>query len=104
MQNSPPPIQWKIEYNNSHVWEGDAYFGASLSSFNTLFIRHGYTLVCCSISGANAFFVRNDLLDDFKDVPKDVNDLFFPPRYYFFQSYGHNPSPKTIQQLLKTLR
>lgn len=98
----PPPIQWKIEYDKAHVWGGDDYYGASLGSFNTLFNRHGYTLVCCNISGVNAFFVRDDLLDYFKDIPRDINELFFAPQYYLFQSYGHSPSPKTIQQFFKT--
>lgn len=98
----PPPIQWQIAYDKMHVWNGDDYFGASLASFNNLFSRHGYTLVCCNFSGVNAFFIRNDFLDAFKDVPKEIGDLFYAPQYYLFQSYGHRASPKTIEQFLKT--
>lgn len=98
----PPPIRWQIAYDKSHIWNGDDYFGASLASFNDLFNQHGYTLICCNSCGVNAFFVRNDLLDVFKDVPKEIDDLFYAPQYYLFQSYGHRASPKTIEQFLKT--
>lgn len=98
----PPPIEWCIEYNPAHTWEGTDYFGASLESFRTLFRKHGYTLVCCNaVTGANAFFVRNDYLGLFPDIPDDIRDIFFPPRYLLFLNYGHRPSPQTIERMLR---
>lgn len=97
----PPPIRWKIDYDEAHHWNGDDYFGASLSSFDDLFIKHGYTLICCNFSGANAFFIRNDLLHHFNDVPRDMGALFYGPRYYLFQAYGHKASARTIEQILR---
>jgi hypothetical protein len=91
----------KIEYDKAHRWERDDYFGASLASFNELFSGFGYTLVCCNCSGVNAFFIRNDLLQHFADVPRDIGELYSKPRYYLFQSYGHRPSAKTIERILR---
>ena len=98
----PPPIRWMIEYDKDHHWGGDDYFGASLSSFNDLFAKHDYTLICCNCSGVNAFFIRNDFLHYFEDVPKDIGKLFFAPRYYLFKSYGHTPSARTIERMLRS--
>jgi hypothetical protein len=40
------------------------YHGASLKAFEKLGKKKGYSLVCCDSLGVNAFFVRNDLLND----------------------------------------
>lgn len=76
-----PPIEWKIDYNRNHRWLRDDYFGASLACLNRLFNNFGYTLICCNITGANAFFIRNGFLDLFEDVPRDIGDLYCPPIY-----------------------
>ena len=97
----PPSIDFKINYSDDHVWTSDDYFGASLASFNKLFVSHGYTLVCCNTSGANAFFVENSFMESFKDVPKDINELYCEP-FYFLRKRKMNPtSPKTLELLVK---
>ena len=99
----PPPIRWKIEYDPDHRWSFDDYFGASLMEFCDLFEKHGYFLACCnSASGANAYFVRSDYAHAFRDVPRDVNVLWAPPRY-FPGKYGHPVSPKTVAQIMKNI-
>jgi hypothetical protein len=40
------------------------YFGASLPALNHLAIKKGYALVGCNLAGNNAYFVREDLLND----------------------------------------
>lgn len=40
------------------------YFGASLSALHALGIKKGYSLVGCTSAGNDAFFVRNDVLND----------------------------------------
>lgn len=55
----PPPLDLHISYNANSRWAGDDYYGASLQAYVNLFRE--YTLVCCNISGVNAFFARNDL-------------------------------------------
>jgi hypothetical protein len=51
-----------IEYNASHVWRKDRYYGASLSALATLGKRLGYALIGTDRRGVNAFFVRRDLM------------------------------------------
>lgn len=98
----PPPIRWKIDYNPRHTWENDDYFGASISSFGDLFEKHGYFLACCNVfTGTNAFFIRNDYQDLFSDIPKDINTLWSPPRYFLMQHYGHPAAAKSIEIIFR---
>jgi len=99
----PPPIRWKIAYDREHAWDFDDYFGASLAEFDELFKKFGYALVCCNFSGSNAYFVKNELMSFFADVPRDLGDIFYGPQYYLLQSYGHRPSSKTIEQFIEKL-
>lgn len=101
----PPPIRWQIEYDAQHQWQGDDYFGASLTSYNDLFARHSYVLVCCnSQTGANAFFVDVQYAERFEDVPRHLCDLYSDPRFYLYQRYGHPPSVRTVEALFKRHR
>ena len=43
-------------------WQKDDYFGASLRALADLGGRRGYSLVGCTTSAVNAFFVRSDIL------------------------------------------
>lgn len=96
----PPPIKFQIEYNPNHLWLRDDYFGASLCTFVELFSEFKYTLVCCnSHTGANAFFVRNEFLDLFSDVPTDIESIYVGPRYFLYSKYGHRQSIKTIEKI-----
>ena len=55
----PPPIDFKINYNENHKWGNDDYFGCSLVAWNELLDRFGYKLICCNThTGANCFFVK----------------------------------------------
>lgn len=59
-----PSLDWVMSYRPEHVWDGTDYYGASLKAFEVLLGQRGYSLVSCSISGVNAFFVRSDLVND----------------------------------------
>ena len=98
----PPPIRWAIDYDPAHRYEGADYFGASLATFNDLFARHGYFLVCCNAhSGANAFFVRREFRGQFSEVPEDIAPSYCSPRYYLPAAYGYPASDKTLRQLIR---
>jgi hypothetical protein len=98
-----PPINWKIEYNPAHKWNYDDYFGASLSAFVSLFESYNFRLICCnSQTGANAFFIRKDFESSFEDVPKEILDIYAPPRYFLPESYGHRPSIETIVRVFES--
>jgi hypothetical protein len=100
----PPPIEFEITYDAKHVWEGNDYFGASLTSFNKLFNSFNYRLICCnSHTGSNAFFVDQKFSHCFDDVPTDLNDLFVGPRYVLYKQYGHPTATKTIEKIFDRL-
>ena len=46
------------------VWHGTDDFGASLKSFQKMLGNKGYDLVGCNITGANAFFVKKELINE----------------------------------------
>jgi hypothetical protein len=96
----PPPIRFCIEYNARHEWDYSDYQGASLQVFVDIFSNHGYKLVCCNSNGVNAFFVRDDHLEFFKDVPVETADLFVASKYLARSPTGHQTSPKTIEALI----
>jgi hypothetical protein len=96
----PPPARWTIKYNPDHEWDRTDYHGASLCAFCDL-LRDRYSLVCCNAAtGANAFFVRNEHVSHFPDVPKDIRDIFVRPQYELPTQVGHPTSSKTIEQML----
>jgi hypothetical protein len=97
----PPPIRWKIPYDEKYAWDGTDYFGASLQSFVELLAAFSYTLVCCnSATGANAFFVRDSYNPLFADIPKRIEDIFVGPQYDIYKRFGHRASPRTVERML----
>ena len=56
-------IEWVSDYNKDGEWVGDDNFGASFNHFQKCY-KKNYSLVCCNITGVNAFFVRNDLINE----------------------------------------
>lgn len=67
----PPPAEWIMPYNPSHMWDYTDNQGASLESLTKLGKEKGYRLVATNISGVNAFFVREDLCGD--KFPEDCS-------------------------------
>ena len=97
-----PPIKFEIRYDENHLWLGDDYFGASLSSFVELFTQYNYRLICCNTAtGANAFFVQDQFSALFPEVPIDIREIYSPPRYFLPKNYGHRQSTKTLESLFK---
>ena len=60
--------EWTIEYDPTfhYVFDGRGrnLFGASLKLLDRIGKDRNYTLVGCNLTGVNAFFVRNDLVED----------------------------------------
>jgi hypothetical protein len=96
----PPPIRFAIDYDAAYTWSGSDYFGASLQSFVDLFDSFRFRLVCCNVTGANAFFVAGRHAELFADVPKESEKLFMPPDYNWFLRRGHAPDPRSIEYFL----
>lgn len=87
----PPPMQWVMDYDPAHRWDGTDQYGASLESLTALGVRKGYVLVGCSITGTNAFFVQSTLAGNRFARPATAAALYQPPRYYLLSSFtaGH---------------
>lgn len=85
----PPPMAISVPYDPAHCWKGNNYFGASLSALVKVGVRKGYSLVGCSTSGANAFFVRSDLCEDRFCQPYTAENHYEPPRYFLIDIVGH---------------
>lgn len=98
-----PPINFIQDYNDDHTWDRDDYFGASLNSWSNLFDKFGYFLVACnSASGSNAFFVRNEYIDRFSDIPADIGEIYQSPFYLIPSKRSiHKVNSKTIRSLIK---
>jgi hypothetical protein len=77
----PHDVDWKVCYDGSRVWDGTQNFGASLKAFENLGRRLGYSLVGCEFIGANAFFVRDDLVAGKFAEPLTAENHYEPPRY-----------------------
>ena len=69
------------EYSPRSRWDGTVAFGASLAALTDLAAEKGYSLVGCGLTGVNAFFVRNDCLDDRFLSPYTADQHYEPPRY-----------------------
>jgi glycosyltransferase involved in cell wall biosynthesis len=74
------------------TWDGTEFFGASLGALRSLGERKGYRLVHTELSGANAFFVREDLARD-GFPPVDEVAITSAPNY--FQSGYRHPAART---------
>lgn len=101
----PPPIKFQIGYDPKFAWSGDDYFGASLSSYVEMFNNYGYTLVACnSFTGSNAFFVKNNFMHLFNDIPRNINDIYIGPQYNLPPSTMiFQQSPNTIKRIFKLI-
>jgi hypothetical protein len=86
-----PSAPWVMEYNPAHARErviATSYYGASLKAVEMLGRRKGYSLVGCDFLGVNAFFVRNDLLEDRFCAPYNSENHFEPNRLFLYRRNG----------------
>lgn len=77
-----------MPYDENHVWDGSNYFGASITALSRLGQEHGYVLIYADSTGSNLFFVRRDLLKEFRGVESSVEKIYRPPAY---GDNGHPP-------------
>lgn len=92
-----PPLQYCMKYNPCHSWDETDNFGVSLKFLELKLKEKGYALVACNLTGANAFFVRQDLLEDKFLAPFTAEKHYQPARYHLAgMTSGHRPSYKTL--------
>ena len=96
-----PPLLFCMDYLADHTWVGDDCFGASLKFLEVNLDKMGYSLVGCNLSGANAFFVRKDLVATEFLEPFTAENHFEPARYHLSgYASGHAPSYQTLARSL----
>lgn len=89
-----PPVSVVVPYEPNRTWNGTNYFGASLEALVRLGRSKGYRLVGCNFAGTNAFFVRDNLVDDLFVEPATAEEHYEPPRYHFgYLKAGHRSQP-----------
>lgn len=85
----PPNFEWVMEYNSKHIWKYNDKHGASLKSLENLGKILNYQLVGTNICGTNAFFVRNDLVQNHFCTIATSENLYNPWRTMKLFQNGH---------------
>lgn len=91
---------WVMPYEPTHTWDGSAYFSASLASYQRLLDQHGYFLAACNITGANAFFVKNEFRYRFPELPSAWRTIHMPANYLPYPYLGHPMDKRFFAELL----
>jgi hypothetical protein len=87
--SATPGTRWVQRYRPGRFWDGSRRFGASLDALNELAGALGYSLVGCESHGANAIFVRDDVVAErLPGVETRVSRLYRSPKY-FGDHFGH---------------
>jgi len=85
----PADSNWVAEYDPSGWWDGGINMGAALKPLVELSRKKGYQLIGCDLSGANAFFIKEDLAKThFPDLP-DINNLYEPAQPFLLNNPEH---------------
>jgi hypothetical protein len=79
-----PPVAIVQKYDPNYRANFSNYYGASLKALELLGRRKGYSLVGCSFTGVNAFFVRDDLMGDLFSAPYTAEHHFREANYDSF--------------------
>ncbi|MEO0988198.1 MAG: FkbM family methyltransferase [Cyanobacteria bacterium J06639_14] len=96
-----PPTLFCMDYDETHTWQKDDCFGASLKFLEVNLEKKGYCLVGCNVSGVNAFFVRKELVSDKFLAPYTAEIHYEPARYYLSGYFsGHPASYETLAKSL----
>ena len=90
-------IKLDIKKIEDFTWKFDDYMGSSLKSINDIMIKKDYSLIATNITGSNAFFVRNDLVNKCKTYGQNLKELYSPPNFELFNyNVAHAPTNKYL--------
>jgi hypothetical protein len=96
-----PPLSYCMTYDPTHCWGTDDNFGASLKFLEVKLRAKNYSLVGCSLSGSNAFFVRSDLVADKFLEPFTAENHYEPARYHLTSvNSGHASSFDALEKMV----
>jgi hypothetical protein len=82
-----PPIEWKIKYDIDHRWDVTDHYSASLKSYELMMRERGYCLVGCGMNGNNAFFVRDDAVDNHFCSDTSAEFHYEPQRFWITRAF-----------------
>jgi hypothetical protein len=95
----PPPLQLEVAYDPQHRWARDDYHGASLARWVER-LKPDYRLVTCNFAGTNAFFVREDISEQFQH--HSPAQLYQPARFHLTAlRSSHAPSLSFLRNSLR---
>ena len=80
------PIEWVMDYNPNHAWDGDDNYSASLKAYELLLSEKGYALVGCTSNGNTAFFNKTLLANG--RFHKDCSAEFHYEPQRFWMTYA----------------
>jgi len=87
----PAERRWVSPRGNPEPWDGSDYIGSSLAAFEHLAERKGYALVHTDLTGLNAFFVRDDLVEGRFPPAEQVPRRVLPN--YHLEGVSYLPDP-----------
>lgn len=89
----PPNEAVGVPYHPDAMWDGTAWYGASLKTFEQIGRSKDMALVGCDLVGVNAYFVnQQEAVGKFRE-PFTAETHYEPPRFYSFGS--QHPAPTT---------
>ncbi len=88
----PPNVAMAVPYDPSAVWDGSAWYGASLKTMENIGHGKNMALVGCDLPGINCYFVAIDEARGRFREPFDSATHYEPPRYYPFGKQHRQPS------------
>jgi hypothetical protein len=94
-----PPVSVVQQYQPTHKWSGGNSFGASLEALVRLGKRRRYWVVGCNITGQNAFFVRDDLVNGKFQAPFSAENHYQPSRYFLGPLHTSGRPPERMQYI-----
>lgn len=76
----PLSVPYNPTFVRTQAHFSNLYWGCSLAALNHLATRKGYTFAGCNSAGNNAYFIRNDYLNDAIPTPS-LQDGFSEPKF-----------------------
>ena len=65
---APVAVPYVDDFNRTSAHHSNLYYGSSLAALHALAIKKGYILVGSNFWGHNAFFIRSDIVGEFKSL------------------------------------
>jgi hypothetical protein len=88
----PPNVAMAVPYDPAAVWDGTAWYGASLKTLENIGRAKDMALVGCDLPGINSYFVSIEEAKGKFREPFDAETHYEPPRYYPFGKQHKPPS------------